>query len=229
MPEPVLKQSECKTIQFKTLSRVGRRPAHERVEPITDKYDISRVKAYLMNYDSRYLGQNMRNACMFIFGINLGLRAGDLLTLRYCDVLDCKGNPRAQFAVTEQKTGKVRYLTANKAALKSLELLMSDSHDWRMDEYIFKSRQGSNKPISLRRMNQIMKDVQRELNLPYNLGTHSCRKTFGYWFFEENQETPESLAYLSEEFNHSSERITRRYIGLNEKKRKEMRENLNLE
>lgn len=47
-----------------------------------------------------------------------------------------------------------------------------------------------------------------------SLGTHSMRKTFGYHFYLQTQDT----AILQKIFNHSSESITLRYIGIDQKR-----------
>ena len=43
-----------------------------------------------------------------------------------------------------------------------------------------------------------------------SVGTHTLRKTFGYWFYQASG----NLAYLQDLFNHSSSQITIRYIDL---------------
>lgn len=44
------------------------------------------------------------------------------------------------------------------------------------------------------------------------IGTHTLRKTFGYHFYQQYKDP----ALLQEIFNHSSEEITLRYIGVNQ-------------
>ena len=45
-----------------------------------------------------------------------------------------------------------------------------------------------------------------------DIGSHSLRKTFGFW----NYELYKDVAILQEIFNHSSPSITLRYIGITE-------------
>ena len=52
------------------------------VEPIKTTKDINKVKQYLYGKD------NKRDYCIFVVGINVGLRAGDLLSLKIGDVTD---------------------------------------------------------------------------------------------------------------------------------------------
>jgi len=74
---------------------------------------------------------------------------------------------------------------------------------------------------------RIISDMGKELELG-NLGTHSMRKTFGYQIMQANKNDPYILATVSEMFNHSSEKITRRYIGLDDEVKRDIYMNLNL-
>ncbi|MOA51399.1 hypothetical protein D3C78_1745420 [compost metagenome] len=42
------------------------------------------------------------------------------------------------------------------------------------------------------------------------IGTHSMRKTFGYYFYGETKD----IAHLMYLFNHTEEKITLRYVGI---------------
>ena len=57
---------------------------------------------------------------IFVVGINVGLRAGDLLELKVNDVL---GNKEIvdTVLIKEQKTGKVRELTLNECAKDAIK------------------------------------------------------------------------------------------------------------
>ena len=48
------------------------------------------------------------------------------------------------------------------------------------EDYLFKSRKGKNKPITVSNANMLVKKWTRTINLNGNYGTHSLRKTFGY-------------------------------------------------
>ena len=54
----------------------------QEVEPIKSIKDIQKIKTYLMGK------QNKRDYMLFVVGINVGLRAGDLLSLKVSDVLE---------------------------------------------------------------------------------------------------------------------------------------------
>ena len=50
------------------------------VNPIKNLKDIEKIKRYLLKMD------NKRNYCLFVVGINVGLRISDLLSLKLNDV-----------------------------------------------------------------------------------------------------------------------------------------------
>jgi len=69
------------------------------VEPFKNIKDIEKIKQYLKGKD------NKRDYTIFVVGINVGLRAGDLLSLKWHDVL--KGDRiKPSIHVVEEKTGK---------------------------------------------------------------------------------------------------------------------------
>lgn len=71
-------------------------------------------------------------------------------------------------------------------------------------------------PIDVDSFGETMRKVQKDLNLPYKLGTHSCRKTFGYQFMMNHRGDAMALAWLQKNLNHSSQAITLHYIGLDD-------------
>ena len=55
------------------------------VDPIREEQKIQTMKTYLK-------GRNLRDHALFVVGLNVALRITDLLTLKWGDVLDEKGN-----------------------------------------------------------------------------------------------------------------------------------------
>lgn len=73
----------------------------EFVEPIRDKRKIESMKLVLR-------GSNMRDYCLFVLGINSGLRVSDLLRLNIEDVVSEKGKVLDRITIREKKTGKTK-------------------------------------------------------------------------------------------------------------------------
>ena len=48
------------------------------------------------------------------------------------------------------------------------------------------------------------------VDMPDGIGTHTMRKTFGYWFYKQTKD----VAKLQSLLNHSHPEITLRYIGI---------------
>lgn len=53
------------------------------------------------------------------------------------------------------------------------------------DVYLFPSRKGMNKPLSLQEIWLVISDAAERVALK-NIGTHSMRKTFGYFLSSKN-------------------------------------------
>lgn len=165
----------------------------EIVQPIKKKRDIEAMKNALHG----------RDRLLFIFGINSGLRISDILPLTVGDIRN-----KDSLTIREKKTSKsktFRFNTAIKSAIK--EVITPDMND---DDYIFRSRKGTNKPISRVQAYRILNAAAERAGLNIDIGTHTLRKTFGYHAHKAGVD----LALLQSIFNHNSQRETLRYIGI---------------
>ena len=125
-----------------------------RVEPIRSLKDIKNIK--------RLLQDHPRNLLLFIMGINSGLRAQDILTLRVTDVLDKKVGDR--IVVTEKKTGKQNVAIINKEIAESFQNYL-EHYEPEEEHFIFKSRKGANYPITTYRVTGLLKEWTAAINL----------------------------------------------------------------
>jgi integrase len=89
---------------------------------------------------------------------------------------------------------------------KDLDVYLRQFKD---EEYIFPSRQGVNVPMSAKRVYQILKNAAEKCKLD-NIGTHSMRKTFGYFHYKSFRDIVELMLIL----NHREQNTTLRYIGI---------------
>ena len=176
----------------------------KEVEPIKSTRDINKIKQYL------YGKENKRDYCIFVVGINVGLRAGDLLSLKIKDVTD--GNTIFDtVTIKEQKTGKTRNFALNKNAKEAIQIYINSLADYDFDDYLFKSRKGGH--LGVRPLHHIIKTLTKDLGIKGNFGTHTLRKTMAYHRYI-NKVPLETLQKL---LNHSSSAITLRYIGITQK------------
>ncbi len=100
-------------------------------EPIRKLKDIRAI--------SRLLKSRPRDYLLWIAGINNGLRANDLVRLRYSQVEELKAG--AAIKIVESKTGKDNILVINKPVFKALQLYIKEINP-ATDDFLFKSRKG---------------------------------------------------------------------------------------
>ncbi len=176
----------------------------KEVEPIKSTKDINKIKQYL------YGKQNKRDYCIFVVGINVGLRAGDLLSLKIGDVTDGE-RIFDDVTVKEQKTGKIKTFVLNKSSKGAIQTYLKSQKFYNLDDYLFSSRKGGS--LGVRPLHHIIKTTLRDLGIKGNYGTHTLRKTMAYHRYINNV----PLETLQKMLNHSSSAITLRYIGITQK------------
>ncbi|MBW3490802.1 site-specific integrase [Bacillus sp. FDAARGOS_1420] len=165
------------------------------VQPIRDPEQIQQIKEYLKE-------KNARNYILFVMGINTGLRISDILKLKVGDVQG------SHISMREMKTGKQKRIQITSALKRELKWF---SEGREVEEYVLKSRKGKNRPIGRSMAYKILKSTAAEFGLD-EIGTHTLRKTYGYHMYMQTK----NIALLMEIFNHSSEKVTLRYIGVNQ-------------
>ncbi|MBH0174727.1 site-specific integrase [Fictibacillus sp. 23RED33] len=163
------------------------------VVPIRDKNLIQEIKEYLKQTSER-------NYILFLLGINTGLRIKDILKLRVRDVEGWS------IYLKEGKTGKPKEVFMPNELKRAVRNYVRDKHK---NEYLFRSRQGKNKPITVSMAYIILRQIAEEFGLE-RIGCHSMRKTYGYHFYKQHGD----VAALQEMLNHSHPKITMRYIGI---------------
>lgn len=162
------------------------------VQPLKSKRDISKIRSVLHG----------RDLLLFTVGINSSLRISDILPLK---VRDVSGD---YIELKESKTAKIKRIKINSTIKKAVKMLVpndADPNDW-----LFPSRKGD-KPIGRVQAWRILNSAAERAGLDYiRFGTHSLRKTFAYHAYKSGVELPLLMRVL----NHSSEKETLRYIGI---------------
>lgn len=176
------------------------------VQPIRDLEKITEVREFLA-------GRSKRDELLFCFGIYTGLRISDILTIKVKDVYN-----KDHFHIVEQKTKKAkqrsRKYTVRKRVpiIRKLKRLLDDfCAELQPNDFLFKSRQGKNKPITRVRAYDILREAAHHCELR-EIGTHTLRKTFGFLVYQETKD----VALLQDIFGHSAPYITLKYIGVNQ-------------
>lgn len=164
------------------------------VNPIRDQEKIEQMKKILRE-------QSFRNYFLFVAGINIGVRVGDLLRLKVGDVRE-----RSHIVIREQKTGKEKKFKINDNLQREIDCYVRGRAD---DEFLFLSRQGGKRPLTRVSAWRILNSAAKEAGLE-GIGTHTMRKTFGFHYYRMSKD----IAMLQKIFNHSSPAVTLRYIGI---------------
>ena len=176
-------------------------------KPIKDKTDLEAIKNYYLKKEE------YRNYLLIIIGLNTALRISDILSLTWKDVYHySKKRFHNHIYVTEKKTGKRTVIALNQSVIEALKLLInSDAYHQKIPEpkeYIFIGRKNTGMPIDRVQAYRIIKEAASAAGLDEYVSCHSLRKTFGY--FAWKQGVPPAM--LMDIYNHSSYKITRRYL-----------------
>lgn len=193
------------------------------VEPIRDKNVIKNMRSILK-------AQSIRNELLFILGINVGLRISDILKLKVQDLIKTISSkmPKDHVILTETKTGKTKKFYLGDIVKKVIMNYIKENPGLELDNYVFISRKGDNKPITRQQAYRILNNaaeslglVERDTNgtiIMGEVGTHTLRKTFGYHAYKSGI----TIELLMDLFNHSSKSQTLRYIGITEDQKKDV-------
>ena len=194
----------------------------KKVEPIKDIKIIKNIRSILR-------AKSLRNELLFVVGINIGLRISDILKLKVKDLVRTNGKTAKDYVtIQEIKTSKTKKFYLGDIVKKAIETYLKETPGIMEDDFVFKSRRGDNTPITRQQAYRILNNAAEELGLVERnsrgiivsgeIGTHTMRKTFGYHAYKNGV----SLELLMDIFNHSTQAMTLRYIGITESQKREV-------
>lgn len=161
----------------------------------------------------------IKKACkdklLFILGINLGIRASDIRTLKWNFFFNDNHEWREFYTICPQKTAnkhKFVKLFFNESVKQAIKEYTDKYPIEDYEGYLFTAR--NNNPITVQTIWNMLKDVSSNAGIDKNIGTHSLRKTWGYHCWNNAEDKNKALIILQRCFNHASPQITLRYIGL---------------
>ena len=136
-------------------------------------------------------------------GVNLGLRIGDLLKLKFEDF----GTEARTLNLYEQKTKKFKEMRLNHTVIDIINSRKVRHPD---DIWLFQvhSNRAKDKAISSISVSRVFKDAGDMLGLKIN--THSMRKSRGMAMFNDGM----PIEKISKVLNHSSPSSTLQYLGI---------------
>lgn len=211
------KPNNCKTGERQT------------VYPIKTHKDIIAMANWLYEHkDNKYV-------LAFTLGINLGLRANELLDLKMNQVFSPDGSVRLiedeedtsdGIDIYQSKTKKHRTVFLNAACKDALEWAFPIKGAYLHSEgYLFPSREGG--AIQVGTFRKVLKEAAAACGLKQNIGTHTCRKTWGWHQYKYNSEKANlDITMLQRAFGHSSPEVTLRYLGITDEEDKALYKNM---
>lgn len=211
------KPNNCKTGERQT------------VYPIKTHKDIIAMANWLYEHkDNKYV-------LAFTLGINLGLRANELLDLKMNQVFSPDGFVRLiedeedtsdGIDIYQSKTKKHRTVFLNAACKDALEWAFPIKGAYLHSEgYLFPSRESG--AIQVGTFRKVLKEAAAACGLKQNIGTHTCRKTWGWHQYKYNSEKANlDITMLQRAFGHSSPEVTLRYLGITDEEDKALYKNM---
>lgn len=164
------------------------------VEPIRDKRDIQRIIDYFDNKGKH------KYAVIFQLGVYSGLRISDILKLKVRDVYH-----QPSIRIREQKTRKAKQFPMQ----EKIHELVDDYCEGRDEkEFVFTGK--GDKQLDRIVVYKALVKAGADLDIQANVGTHTCRKTFGYHHYRQFKD----ITLLQTIFNHYTPEVTKRYIGI---------------
>ncbi len=186
-------------------------------QPIKDLKTLHHFKNYYLQQEP-----NLRNYTLIILGLNTALRINDLLHLKWEDIF-AQNRIREHIYIVERKTGKENRIFLNKEAKSVLKMYYRNEKP-ALSAYIFASARESSEPLSRCQAYRIVRRAAEKVGLTDHISCHSLRKTFGYHAWKQG--TPPAL--LMSIFNHSSYRITLRYLCIDQEEKDQVFKDIRL-
>jgi integrase len=177
------------------------------VEPFRHKKDVEAVRLYLR-------GKALKHGLWFWIGVNSALRISDLLSLKVGNVCNVDGTIVKKITLKERKTGKTKEFPLSDKIRAEIQTVIQYYNLKDDNDPLFPSHKraedGTIKPIGRSYANQLINEAARMCNIRGNYGSHSMRKSFAYFAWQQGTD----ILLLMDLLNHSSPKDLRRYIGV---------------
>jgi integrase len=153
----------------------------------------------------------------------LGLRIGDVLSLRWEDLLS-----NTELSKTEQKTKKMRVMGVTEQLRKLVLTEYEGKFGIKKKDLIFINKHNTGS-ISISYVNRMLKKAFIKYNIDADqVSSHIFRKSFAYKILEEHDFSDKGIFLVSRLLNHSNINTTMTYLQLDKKEELEAYESLKL-
>jgi integrase len=162
---------------------------------------------------------------LFMIGLTTGYRGGDLIKLTIADIREAIRT--GELIILEEKTEDTRKVPFERVVFlsdKFTKFLSDYVKDKEDAEYICWSQKGKGKGVLKKPLRRdslgkiFLASCQRLGIANISVGVHTPRKTYGYNQYIEHDK---DINFVQELFGHSTPKVTRDYIGIDEEMAKE--------
>ena len=224
------KKNEDNKVKYNKDGSINRSKCHKAVGKSSEVYAFrtkEEIKAMIEVFD-KHIEESTnehqrqianRNKLLFIIGMNIGIRGSDLRTLKWSFFFDKKDgsfkfkNFYVLQPMKQRKQKKFVKLFFNQTVQTAIYNYIAEYPFDDLNDYLFASRKGED-PIEAKTIWNIVKNAAFEAGIEQNIGSHSLRKSFGFWCWHQAEDKDKALVILQMIFNHSSTQVTARYIGI---------------
>lgn len=186
--------------------QLGRMP----VQPIRDRKTIDDISQILKKRNIKYF-------IMWKLGLNTGLRIGDVVKLQVGDIREKDGSIKERITIRTKKTQRVDEYLVTKSLKRILKDYLKDKED---NEVLIPTESNNNKvynkAISRQYAWKVINEAARQCGVKERIGTHTMRKSFGYWLYQKTKD----IVVVQKALKHSGGRRnmtpqhTMIYIGI---------------
>lgn len=158
---------------------------------------------------------------LFALSVNLARRNGDMRGLKWKHFFNTEnGEYRdSMLEIKEEKTGKFANPHISKAVRNAINLYcektgcVPSENAYENPVCLQLSGNYKGRVLSYDGCRKAIKKAAEAVGITYNVGTHSCRKTFGATAMQLHPQDPRILETVSGIYNHSNTRVTEAYTN----------------
>ena len=162
---------------------------------------------FLEGKQTRY---GLRNWTLLLLGIHIGLRCGDLTSLRVGDVSE-RGEIKTKCEYVAEKTSRWEVFYIQEDLKPSIAKYIGTLKDQSPSAWLFPNERGGH--LATKSVYAILKRAEQALgnDFSFHFSTHSMRKTLGKNAYEQF-----GMDGARELLRHRDNKVTARYIGVTE-------------
>jgi integrase len=168
------------------------------VDALKDRNQIDRMKKYLKMHSTR-------DYCLFLLGINTGIKLQELLCLRVQQVTSNDGEILEFLSLPHYANPPIYLNDPIRRTLKKY-ILENSLHN---TDYLFRSRK-TGEPISRQQAYRIINEAAKDAGIEESVGMTTLRKTFGYHAYAKGI----AISLIQKRLQHSTPSETMHFIGI---------------